>query len=179
MRRRLDRWRKRYRSAPIGSSGFVRPQTSVVRAGLVAACTAMWIGACGGIDSSNGGVPDPKKWQIELGKRDLQGPLRPIRWGIANFAKRSVQIFALVPHCAYTTPEPYVEKVKRQKMARGLELTMLVRFPKTKKGGGCLFSESGVSRWVNLGREVRDIRLYDGAVSPPARRSLPVRPLIG
>jgi len=113
-------------------------------------------------------MPDDGR-SVHLAPSAHRGPVKEIRWGIADRGRRSVELDALVGYCEYGGRRPYVEGVKRRGWHGGLALTMLVRFP-PQKSGGCMWVQVGVLKWVRLRRPTARTRLFDGSTSPPARR---------
>lgn len=113
---------------------------------------------CGGYDGSTSS-PHPNR------ANSGQGTVKAVHWDIVRLARRSVQIGAFIPYCEYTKPEPRIEEIKKRRRPGRVILTMLVRFPPRKQG--CLGIQVSVQRWVKLGRDTRDLKLFDGKTSPP------------
>src|ERR1044072_418530 len=146
---------------------------------LVALGCAVLLGLCAcGIAESDGASESKihamgkQPSSLEDGT-DQRGPVKLIQWGPTAVARQSIELGALVPYCEYAKPRPYVERVRRRRTRRGLVLTMVVRFPSRPVGsgaGGCLWVEVGVSKWVRLGRDAKELKIFDGSPSPPTRR---------
>lgn len=94
--------------------------------------------------------------------------VRKHKWGVVQVGKESIRIGAFVPHCENTKAKPQVVRVERRFHPGAVVLTMFVRFP--PKDRNCVGGQISVLQWVRVGSSLRHLDVYDGSVSPPARR---------
>jgi len=144
------------------------------RSAMALACImAVTLGACGAGRSN--GVGESSRYFDNSGegthvRARRRGPLKQIKWGVWKAHGRSVKLFAFVPYCSDTRPEPSVEKIGKRRRGEGIVLSLFVRFP-LKPPVGCLGVELAVlSPWIRLHRSVDKTPLYDGSTSPPLKR---------
>lgn len=94
--------------------------------------------------------------------------VRPRPWGIYRKEGRRLLIGTMVPYCGYSEPMPSIQRVERRRIADGVVLRILVRFP-VVKAAGCVGFELGLLRWVEVG-DLEGLRVFDGSTAPPRRR---------
>lgn len=107
--------------------------------------------------------------------------VRPVRWHLASRPKnRTVELAMAVPFCVYTMAVPRVQRVEKVERRGETLIKVFVHFkdlPNLPEGIGCADTERGLFKTVRLRRAVKGQLLSDSAVSPPAIRWPPLRPL--
>lgn len=94
--------------------------------------------------------------------------VRKHKWEVSAIAEKSVLLGTFVPFCEGTKPRPRVKRIDRRRKPGALVLTMFIEFP--PKDNGCFGSQGSVMHWVKVGGDLKQLDLYDGSTSPPARR---------
>jgi hypothetical protein len=95
--------------------------------------------------------------------------VKKTQWSLARVARRAVEIDAFVPYCGGENQEPFIERIARHRSGRRVVLTMFVRYPHVK--GACVGEGISVGKWVPVHGDARRLTFFDGAVSPPEKRS--------
>lgn len=98
------------------------------------------------------------------------GTTKKNQWSLLRVGRRGVDIGAMVPYCGGGNLEPYIQRVKGHRVDMRFVLTMFVRYPRVT--GACLGEQISLERRIPVNGNVRDVKFYDGALSPPARRRL-------
>lgn len=114
-----------------------------------------------GAEKSHGLEKPSRTQSLGVGKKT--------QWSLARVARHAVDIGAFVPYCGGENQEPFIERVARHRSGSRVVLTMFVRFPHVK--GACVGEGISVAKWIPVRGNARRLTFFDGAVSPPAKRS--------
>jgi len=126
---------------------------------------------CGGSEAQTASPTGAKK-SLGLEKplrTQSSGVVKKTQWSLARVARRAVEIDAFVPYCGGENQEPFIERVARHRSGRRVVLTMFVRYPHVK--GACVGEGISVGKWIPVHGDARRLTFFDGAVSPPEKRS--------
>lgn len=126
---------------------------------------------CGGSEAQ---TPSPTGAEKPHGREKLSttqssGVVKKTQWSLSQVARHGVEIGAFVPYCGGENQEPFIERVARHRSGKRVVLTMFVRYPHVK--GACVGEGISVGKWIRVRGDARRLSFFDGAVSPPEKRS--------
>jgi hypothetical protein len=136
---------------------------TLTRGGAVASVLVTLLTGCG---SGDKGTDMSEASSSTIAEEQLS--VRKHKWEVSAIKEKSVLLGTFVTFCEGTKPKPQVKKIERRRKPGALVLTMFIEVP--PKDPGCFGSEGSVMRWVKVGDDLKQLDLYDGSTSPPARR---------